>query len=177
MSGCPTGMRVSLESAVSEYIYTMPPRRYRITSDEARRRIILAYDNQEDFVTVASNLGIRRTTAYEIVRNYVNNGRIHRIHAGGRQRVLDNETIDFVVTLIESNPAITLHEMIHTVRQTWPKNLSFLGPHYRGLLTASLLHSNYVRTFRLSAIGQMLKHADASMPNGCYSTFTIIVFT
>ena len=80
-----------------------------------------AYEEGEDFLTMASRLGIKRTTAYSIVTRYVKEGRTESIgHRGGRRCVIDNETIDFLVLLLEANPDLTLRCMKETVREIWP---------------------------------------------------------
>lgn len=101
------------------------PRQNRITSDADRRRIVDAFEREEDFVVVAATLGIRRTTAYEIIRTYVRTNRVERTHRGGRQTVIDNEILDFVVMLIESDPTITLRGMVQAVRDIWPHKPRF----------------------------------------------------
>ena len=72
---------------------------------------------------MASRLGIKRTTAYSIVTRYVKEGRTESIgHRGGRRCVIDNETIDFLVLLVEANPdlILALRCMKETVREIWP---------------------------------------------------------
>ena len=79
-----------------------------------------AYEDGEDFLSLAYTLGIKRTTAYSIVTCYVKEGRTDSLgHRGGRSCSIDDETIDFMVLLLEANPSLTLRELKETVRETW----------------------------------------------------------
>ena len=97
-----------------------------ITSDRDRSRIIDAYENGEDFVSLALSLDIKRTTAYEIIRTKQRTGQTNAVRGkGGRSSVIDNETIDLIVLLIEENPLITLRSMVAEVREVWPEKTHF----------------------------------------------------
>ena len=104
----------------------MANRTHRITSTIDRERLCGAYDEGKDFIVLVATLGIRRTTAYSIVTAYANEGRTDVIgHRGGRPRVIDDETLDFLVLLIEADPCITLRQMKLTVRDIWPTKTHF----------------------------------------------------
>lgn len=92
----------------------------RRTSNEDRARIVEAHLQGEDFVALAATLRIKRSTAYSIVRCYQQNNRTNASHSGGRPKLIDNETLDLIVMLIEANPLISLKEMKEEVRQVWP---------------------------------------------------------
>ncbi|KAG7168434.1 hypothetical protein Hamer_G002482 [Homarus americanus] len=94
----------------------MPRRRYRLVSDEDRDRIITRYEAGEDFLDTAAELRIPRTTAYEIIRKFVERGE----RRGRRPPVLDDEAKDFLVMLVEATPTITIRDFYHTLRQTFP---------------------------------------------------------
>ena len=51
------------------------PQRYHRPSDQDRERVE-CYESYEDFVTLAQNLSIRRSTVYSIDRLYQQQGRI-----------------------------------------------------------------------------------------------------
>ena len=75
---------------------------------------------------MAHRLRIKRTTAYSIVNVYQKEGRSESLQqAGGRQKVIDDETVDFIVTLIEGNSSIGLQELQRTVREIWPTKPHF----------------------------------------------------
>ena len=85
-----------------------------------RQRIVDSFTNGEDFVALANHLGIRRTTAYSIVRCFQTTGRIETIQRGGRSSLIDNETVDFIIMLIEDNPLYTLRSLVSEVREVFP---------------------------------------------------------
>ena len=101
------------------------PRRHRITSAVDRERIITAYRAGEDFLVVAEALGVQRTTAYSIIRVYQRENRVEAVHAGGRPKVIDNETMDLIVMLIEGNPLMTLKEIKEEVMEIFPRKPVF----------------------------------------------------
>ncbi|KAG7165901.1 putative DDE superfamily endonuclease domain-containing protein 21 [Homarus americanus] len=103
------------------------PRRHRITSATDRERIMEAYRAEQDFLVVAAALGVQRTTAYSIVRVYQRENRVEAAHAGGRHKIIDNETLDLIVMLLEANPMMTLREIKEEVMDIFPTK-----PHFRG---------------------------------------------
>ncbi|KAG7156393.1 putative DDE superfamily endonuclease domain-containing protein 63, partial [Homarus americanus] len=94
----------------------MPRRRYRRVSDEDRDRIITRYEAGEAFLDTAAELRTPRSTAYEIIRKFVETGEIRGRHGGGRPPVLGDEAKDFLVMLVEATPTITIRELNHTLR-------------------------------------------------------------
>ena len=68
--------------------YNMPRRRYRRVRNEDRDRLINRYEEGQDFTDAAFNLGIPRTTAYGIIRRFVETGdRYPTVGRGGRVKV------------------------------------------------------------------------------------------
>ncbi|KAG7170127.1 putative DDE superfamily endonuclease domain-containing protein 48 [Homarus americanus] len=101
------------------------PRRHRITSATDHERIIEAYRAEQDFLVVAAALGVHRTTAYSIVRVYQRENRVEVAHAGGRHKIIDNETLDLIVMLLEVNPMMTLREIKEEVMDIFPTKPHF----------------------------------------------------
>ncbi|KAG7170405.1 hypothetical protein Hamer_G027073 [Homarus americanus] len=101
------------------------PRRHRITSATDRGRIIEAYRAEQNFLVVAAALGVQRTTAYSIVRVYQRENRVEAAHAGGRHKIIDNETLDLIVMLLEANPMMTLREIKEEVMDIFPTKPHF----------------------------------------------------
>ena len=62
-------------------------------------------------MALAATLRINRCTTYSIIRCYQHHGKTDSTHAGGRPRVISNETLDLTVMLIEANPLITLKNL------------------------------------------------------------------
>ena len=113
------------------FFSSVPPLRHSVmpnrrTSDEDRARIAGSYERGEDFVALASSLGVKRTTAYAVVGCFARQGRTSAMeHAGGRPKKIDDETIDFISTLIEADPLKTLKQLVDDVRAIWPDKPHF----------------------------------------------------
>ena len=74
-----------------------------------------------DYVACAAQLGVRRGTAYAIVRRFQTTGTAAAAaHTGGRPPKMDAEMRDFCIMLIEDIPTISLREMNRLMRATWP---------------------------------------------------------
>ena len=94
------------------------PRNYRIVSDIDRNRIIEKYESGEDFLTTARELGIKRTTAYQIIRKHQEAQENEReIRIQGRKKKLSDEAVDFLILLVESTSTITIRELNTTLRE------------------------------------------------------------
>ena len=94
------------------------PRNYRIVSDIDRSRIIDKYESGEDFLTTARELGINRTTAYQLIRKHQEGQQQDReIRVRGRKKKLSDESVDFLILLVESKPTITIRELNTTLRE------------------------------------------------------------
>ena len=57
---------------------------YRRVSDTDRERMIERYEQDEDFFTTANGLGISRTTAYAVIRQYQRQLAEPRVEAIGK---------------------------------------------------------------------------------------------
>ena len=98
------------------------PRQRSVISDADKNRIVDKYLANEDFLITARELGIKRTTAYSIVRTYKDRGSIEtRRGNAGRKQKLDNESLDFIISLIEATPTITVKQMNETLRDTFTR--------------------------------------------------------
>ena len=63
------------------------PRHRNYISPEDRRRLIAKYEANEDFLVTAAELGIKRTTAYRIIRNYQKKGHFHDGHVDSGRKL------------------------------------------------------------------------------------------
>jgi len=96
------------------------PRRNNRVSDADRKRIIDTYERNEDFLVTATSLGVKRSTAYSVIRTYKRSGsNVAAPHGGGRRVKVDAESLDFLIMLIEANPCITLKEMNSQLREVF----------------------------------------------------------
>ena len=98
----------------------MPRHRYYI-SPEDKKRLVEKYEANEDFLVTAADLGIKRTTAYGIIRNYQKKGHFDdgRVDSG-RKRKIDDESLDFLVMMIEAVPTIAINELNQALRESFP---------------------------------------------------------
>ena len=63
---------------------------------------------------------------YSIIRLYQQTNRVEAIRqAGGRRNIIDNETLDLIIMLLEANPLIKLREIKEKVREIWPTKIRF----------------------------------------------------
>ena len=98
------------------------PRNYRSVSDIDRSRIIDKYESGEDFLTTARELGINRTTAYQLIRKHQEGQQQDReIRVRGRKKKLSDESVDFLILLVESKPTITIRELNTTLREIFTR--------------------------------------------------------
>ena len=97
------------------------PHRYQLVRPEDHRRIIDAYQDGRDYVAVAQELGVRRTTAWSVVVKWQRTGEATaRPRGGNRLPKVDNEMRDLLVMIIKSDPTITLQRLNNLLRETWP---------------------------------------------------------
>ena len=101
------------------------PRRNNFTSNRDRDHIVECYSQGQDFLALAVTLGVNRSTAYGIVRNYQQTERVQAVHAGGRRKIIDNEMIDLILMIIENNPLLTLTQIREEARNIWPDKSDF----------------------------------------------------
>ena len=96
------------------------------TPVEDRRRLIEAHQRGDDFIALALQLGVNRTTAYSIVRLHQEYHRVEPlIGGGGRPHIIDNETFDLAVMLIEGNPLLTLNQLKTEILTTFTNKPTF----------------------------------------------------
>ena len=100
------------------------PRCYRRVSDADRERMIERYEQGEDFLTTANGLGINRTTSYAVIRQYQRQQAeplAEAIGKPGRQKLLDDESLDLLVMLVEGNVTITVNDLNRSLREVFPR--------------------------------------------------------
>ena len=118
----------------------MPRQRYQRVCSEDRQRIVDAFRDGTDYVACAAHLGVRRGTAYSIVRRFQATGTVAAAaRTGGRPAKMDSEMKDFCMLLIEELPSITLREMNRLLRTTWPHKPSVTEPTIARALSGMLI--------------------------------------
>ena len=94
---------------------------YSRISAEYKQRLIAAYENGDDYRHLAELLNITRTTAYAIVRRFVNDGRIERPRGGFRGRKMTPEMTETACSIVEENNAFTLVQINTELRHRHPQ--------------------------------------------------------
>lgn len=98
--------------------------RYMRVSDVDRGRLIEAFDGQvQDYLELADNLRINRSTSRSIVATYLRSG---RPRGGARHSKMDDDMRGHLQQIIESNPILTLEQMRRSLRENLPEKPEFL---------------------------------------------------
>lgn len=107
-------------------------------SDAFKVRLIEAFNRGDDYVDLARQLGIKRTTAYTIVRRSQGPQR-QNAWGGFRGRKMDNEMLETAVSIIESFPAYTLDQILAEIRLRLPNKPSVSRSTLSAALNANLI--------------------------------------
>ena len=135
-------------------------------SAEDKQRIIDAYANGEDYVETARLLGVKRTTAWGIVRRYQLHGQVNRPRGGARNRKVDQEMIDQMIATVEEHPEFTLSQINNNLQETLPNKPRITDSTIsKTWQTSSLWLKRWRRSNRM-AIGQTCCRPDGNMELG-----------
>ena len=111
-----------------------------------RHRIIESHSQGEDFVALAKNLGVNRSSAYSIVKLWLAEERAEPLpRCGGRKVIIDEESLDLAVMLIEANPLLTLKQMRSDVRECFSNKPNFSISALGRALDGELITLKHVR--------------------------------
>lgn len=92
---------------------------------EDKQRLVDAHERGEDYVALARQLNIKRTTAYAIIRRTEANGGRVALPRGGvrarRQRVTP-QLIEAAINIVEEHPDYTLDQVNAELRRTLPNH-------------------------------------------------------
>ena len=95
---------------------------YQAIASIDKRRILEIHSNGGDFLTLARSLGIKRTTAYTIMRR----GREENLSKGGsHNRKINDEIRQHAVEILEGNPMLTLKQLNHAIGDKVPSKPQF----------------------------------------------------
>lgn len=92
----------------------MPRGKYAKISEETRKALILKDEDGGDFIKLAADLGIKRTTAISIVKS---GKAVTEKRGGKRERLvkLSEEDLNKIVDIIGQNPFLTLKQLCGSV--------------------------------------------------------------
>ena len=85
----------------------MPRQAYNTISHLDKERLRVVYRNGGDFLNLATQLNIIRTTAYNIVRREV----VEKKRGGKTYKKVDSSTLDFIVEILEEHPLVTVSNL------------------------------------------------------------------
>ena len=90
-------------------------------SKEDKIRIIECHRRNEDYYQLADALGIKRNSAYSIIRRYLRDGVVSRQRGGGNHTIVDDEMRDTVVAIIQENCEFTVQQINDDLRRRLPQ--------------------------------------------------------
>ena len=98
---------------------TMP---YQRISEETKRRIVAAFEADEDYLQTARLLNVSRQTAWQLVRRYLEDGQVVRPRGGARAQGTrtDEEMTAAAVEIVADYPAYTLQQINAQLQQRLP---------------------------------------------------------
>lgn len=115
---------------------------YQRISAEDKQRLVDAHGRGDDYVDLARQLGIKRTTAYAIIRRAQdNNGAVARPRGGARvQRQLVTEAlIAAAIAVVEQHPDFTLDQINTELRAVLPQHAHICRSTLSTMLNGQLL--------------------------------------
>lgn len=90
-------------------------------SDVDRDRLISCHERNEDYVSLASSMGINRRTAYGIIDTFLRTGRRHQLRRGGSARLIFTDGMrEALIEYVEEKPTATLNEMKQKLLDLFP---------------------------------------------------------
>lgn len=94
---------------------------YQRISTSDKKRLYDAHKRGEDYVELARQLGIKRTTAWAIInRAELNGGEVALRRGGARRTKVTEDLIHAVVGIVELHPEYTLDQIIGEIRVSQP---------------------------------------------------------
>lgn len=124
---------------------SMSRQRYNKISLVDRERICAAFDADEDWRTLASQLNIKPQTARSILLRYRENGTVAPSPKGGRRNVkVDEEMKEEILKIVEEDCQVTLVNVNNRLRQRLPHK-----PHLTEQTVSRILDGNLI-TLKIS---------------------------
>ena len=127
-------------------------------SDETKRRIIEAHENQGDYMEVARVLGVKRGTAWSIVSRFLANGVVARPRGGHRITKIDAEMIETCIQIVEDHAEYTLSQINAELRRRNPNK-----PIVCDSSISKMLHGQFIKLKKLETIPAERNRADVKV--------------
>ena len=86
---------------------------YRRISEDTKRRMVAAYEADEDYVQTARSLKVSRQAAWQLVRRYLDDEYVVQPRGGAREQATrtHEEMADAAVEIVADYPAYTLEQL------------------------------------------------------------------
>lgn len=120
-----------------------------------KQRIISAQNEGEDYEEVARVLGIKRGTAWSIIRRFQTSGCVEKPRGGARRSKVDGEMADTCVRIVEENPEFTLQQIKHELELNHPTK-----PHVCVSTISKMLHGELISMKKLET-SEASRNADS----------------
>ena len=122
---------------------------YQRVSTSVKQTIIDASRRDDDYVEAAKLLGVKRTTAYGIVRRWKEKGVVEQQRGGFRlQRVkVDDEMREMAVRIVEEHPAFTSKQITQELRVRLPDKPAISISSLANLLDGQLIKMKKLEDF------------------------------
>lgn len=108
-------------------------------SEEDKRRLIDAYEHGRSYEEVADVIGIKRGTAYHVIRRFKTTGVVGRTRGGRNHQLVDEEMEDAAVSIVEQHAEFTLAQINHELRLRLPDK-----PHVCDNTVSNMLHGRFI---------------------------------
>lgn len=114
---------------------------YQRISEVDKQRIVDAHNNDEDYVETARLLGVKRTTAWAIIRRFLESGLVVRPRGGFRQEAnkVDEEMKNTLVEIVEEHAAFTLSQVKNELQVRLPEKPAISITTIRKILDGQLM--------------------------------------
>ena len=144
------------------------PRNRISTAD--KQHIIEAHANGEDYVETARLLGVKRTTAWGIVRRHQLRGQVDRPRGGPWNVKVDQEMIDNMIASIEGHPEFTLARINENLRAALPDK-----PHITNSTISKILRGQLIMLKKMETVLQDGNREDILQARRQYGTWLLNV--
>lgn len=138
---------------------------YTKITDVDKQRIIDSYARHGNYAETARVLGIKRPTAYAIIRRYQNHGVLSKPRGGARNNKMDDEMIEATIAIVEENCEFTLQQINAQLRVRLPNKPRVCDNTIATALHARLITLKLTRDVPAQRNTEAVKDARKEMAN------------
>lgn len=92
-----------------------------------KKRLFEAHTKNRNYIHLADELGIKHSTAYAIIKRAIKDGEVKEKQRGGKRASvtkINQQHIDAILNIVESNPEYTLDQIKHNLSLSLPNEPS-----------------------------------------------------